>query len=62
MTMSDDRTLENCPAGPSGHDWTIVDVDIRELEVGSTAVVEVCERCRAIRQDRSVKVVGGREP
>ena len=56
--MTDDRTLENCQGGSLDHIWTIVDADIRELEVGSTAVVEVCSRCHAIRRDRDAEVVG----
>jgi len=57
--MSDDRTLENCPASSSlGHDWTIADVDDSRLEVGSTAVVEVCGRCHAIKRDADAEVVG----
>jgi len=57
--MTDDRTLENCPARSRfGHDWTIADVDDSGLRIGSTAVVEVCSRCHAIRRDKDAEVVG----
>ena len=56
--MSDNRTLENCPAGSLGHSWTIADADIKGYGAGSTAVVEVCERCHAVKRDADAEVVG----
>ena len=57
--MSDNRTLENCPASSSlGHSWTIANADIKGRGAGTTAIVEVCERCRAIKRDVDAEVVG----
>jgi len=57
--MSDKRTLENCPASSSlGHDWTVADAVIKGHGAAGTAVVEVCDRCHAIKRDADAEVVG----